>query len=149
MYRTNVYSLGALFMGTMLLLTVACTPGGSVTPTVEMLPAQLEGTEWVLVRYGPAAAPVEPLVDNPPTLSFDNGSLGGTTGCNSYGGDFRVEGDQLIVGDIFQTLIACPEPIMQQEEAYLGALRTVETFTLVDERLTLYHEGGELHFVRH
>jgi heat shock protein HslJ len=144
MYPTNIYSLfGAFFGGALLLLTAACTPGAGVAPE-----AELAGTEWVLVRYGPTAAPVEPLADNPPTLSFDDDTLGGNTGCNHYGGEYQVEGNRLVINEIFQTLIGCPEPLMEQEGAYLGALRAADTFTLTGGSLTLFYEDGELHFQR-
>jgi heat shock protein HslJ len=155
MYLKNAYSLfGTLFAGLILLLTAACAPAAGMTATPETQPTpepptQLEGTEWVLVRYGPTAAPVEPLADNAPTLSFDNGNLGGNTGCNHYGGDYRIEGDRLIIDELFQTLIGCPEPVMAQEEAYLDALRAADTFTLTGDSLTLFYEGGELFFARH
>jgi heat shock protein HslJ len=146
MYPTNNYSfLSTFFAGALLLLVAACAPGAGVTPPPE---AELEGTEWVLIRYGPPAAPVEPLPDNPPTLSFEEENLGGHTGCNHYGGEYEVEAGRITINDIFQTLIGCPEPLMAQEEAYLSALRAADSFTLTGDSLTLFYENGELHFQR-
>jgi heat shock protein HslJ len=150
----------ALFMGAILLLTAACTPAvaptptpaaemPAATPTMEPAPAvDLAGTEWVLVRYGPVDDPVESLPESPATLTFEEESLGGNTGCNHFGGEYEVNGNQIEISDIFQTLIACDGPVMEQERDYLEGLRSAEKFRLADESLTLVYPGGELHFSR-
>jgi heat shock protein HslJ len=154
--------MGVLLAAAVLLLTAACTPTAApapteptppptetpaATPTVEPAPAaDLVGTEWVLVRYGPQGNLAKPLPENLPTLSFQQDSLGGNTGCNQFGGEYEVAGNRIEISDIFQTLIACDEPIMEQERDYLEALRAAKTYTLAEENLTLVYEGGELHF---
>jgi heat shock protein HslJ len=64
-----------------------------------------------------------------------------------------VQGDQLVIGDIVSTLMACAdEPLMEQELRYLESLPTMTQYRLADDQsaLTLSNESGDtfLNFVR-
>ena len=81
----------------------------------------LDGTSWIL-----DAASTEVLAAGVPpeiqvTLRFDAGAVGGSTGCNTYGGTYTVDGDAITISDIFQTLIACEPPVGTLETAYVAA----------------------------
>jgi heat shock protein HslJ len=129
-----------------LLLMAACTPGPATgeTPIVD-----LAGTEWVLAQHGPADAPRSPITGHAPTLNFETDNLGGNASCNQYGGDYRIDGDRLIIGEIFQTVMACMDTaVMDQESAYRADLGLVHSFTRDGDHLVLFYEGGELRFNR-
>lgn len=52
----------------------------------------------------------------PLVLNFSSqGQLSISTSCNSLGGDWKIEGNKLHVGDLMSTLMACPDASMQQE----------------------------------
>ena len=81
----------------------------------------LMNTEWVLAELdrGQAVAPEQPI-----TAAFADGQVSGSAGCNSYSGSVTSEGGQtLSFGPLVSTMMACPDPIMDQELAYLGALQ--------------------------
>jgi heat shock protein HslJ len=81
----------------------------------------LMNTEWVLAELdrGQAVAPEPPI-----TAAFADGQVSGSAGCNSYSGSVSSEGGQtLSFGPLVSTMMACPDPIMDQELAYLGALQ--------------------------
>lgn len=135
---------------------IACGgPGGPVEPAADDMetPAAppeeamendvaLAGTAWELLSLHGQP----PLPDRPVTLQFDNGEAGGNSGCNSYGGDYTASPDgDLAFGDLVQTLMACMEPegIMEQEQAFMTALRQTVAFRLADGRLELLNEAGE------
>jgi heat shock protein HslJ len=42
--------------------------------------------------------------------------------------------------------MACEEPVMQQEQAYLAALSTAQSYTIEGSTLTIAHESGSLVF---
>ncbi|HWH05649.1 MAG TPA: META domain-containing protein [Gaiellaceae bacterium] len=82
------------------------------------------------------------------TLVFEDGRVGGTAACNSYGGSLRLEGDRFEVGELVQTEMACEPPVMAAESAYLGALGEVERYRLGDEELVLLGPSLRLRFER-
>ncbi len=100
----------------------------------------LAGVNWVLTSFGGNA--VLPTV--PITLTFAQEGISGSAGCNSYFGQFIYDVGTLTFGGIGSTLMACEEPIMTQEGAYLEALRGVTNYQLADGQLTLGYADGVL-----
>jgi heat shock protein HslJ len=71
-----------------------------------------------------------------------DGMLSGSAGCNTYNGTYTVDGSDMSIGPLATTRRACPEPIMQQEGAYLAALAATSQYTLTADRLTLRSADG-------
>jgi heat shock protein HslJ len=72
--------------------------------------------------------------------------ISGLAGCNSYSGNYQVDGNQLTFGEIIATEMACQEPqgIMQQEQQYLRALfEDITSYQLTDDKLLMQNEAGE------
>lgn len=114
--------------------------------------SQLENTQWQLESLGPKGAETPVVAGSTVTLSFEaGGQAGGSGGCNSYGGNYKVKGATLSFDEVVSTLMACAdETIMQQEAQYYEALRTTGEFQVSGDRLSIEYNGGEsaLHFVR-
>jgi len=64
------------------------------------------------------------------TALFDSaeGSLGGSAGCNTYFAGYEIDGDNLNLAPIGATLMACDEPRMSLETAFLEALGSVRKY---------------------
>lgn len=105
----------------------------------------LAGT-WTLVSYGAADAPIPALPAAPITLTFAPTGVTGNAGCNTFGGSFEYNASVLAFRDIASTLIACDQPVMDQEVAFMTAINTASTFQLVNGQLQLAYEGGVLTF---
>ena len=76
--------------------------------------------EWRLISYGDAGntTPAIPNVDT--SIKFDsNGQITGNVGCNSFGGNYEVNGDKITFSSIMSTLMYCEET-SSQEQAVLG-----------------------------
>ncbi|MAT99274.1 MAG: hypothetical protein CL608_19220 [Anaerolineaceae bacterium] len=116
-------------------LLSACTGSSAVSAGV------LEGQTWVLAKFNGG----EPLEGRQPTLEFEAGKVSGNTGCNHYGGSYQIEDESIRFEDLFSTEMACldPEGLMAQEQDYLGLLRAVNHFELVDDVLTLITDAGQ------
>ena len=57
-------------------------------------------------------------------LTFSDGTLGASAGCNSMSGDYKVVDGKLVVGPMATTEIGCPTNLADQDEwlaAFLGA----------------------------
>jgi len=44
------------------------------------------------------------------------------------------------------TMMACPEPIMEQEKGYLSILESAETFEIKNGKLTIFSSGNQMLF---
>jgi heat shock protein HslJ len=98
----------------------------------------LTGDEWILTTL--EGAPL--IAEAPITAAFtEEGQVAGTAGCNTYSGSYEVDGDSLSFGVMATTLMACPQPIMDQERSYLAALERTESYALADGVLMLYGSG--------
>ena len=101
----------------------------------------LVSTSWTLVAYGPS----KPLAGTTITATFQNGQVRGSTGCNDYGGPYRVRGNTLTVGALAMTEKACldPEGAMEQEGIILRLLGEARTFQLNGGKLVIVSASGE------
>ena len=102
---------------------------------------------WRLTAYGPVDSPTPAVPDAEAFLSFGvDGTLTGSTGCNQIGGDYQIEGDQIIFGQIASTLIACPDLQMAQEETMLQVLIDTASFKIEGNLLTITNNDKVLVF---
>lgn len=117
-------------------------PGGGSTGSSQPGSAgSLAGTSWTLVEFGDPVTPLRPLPDTQITLEIGDGELGGSAGCNHYGGGFVMDGDTIQLTQMFSTLMACADPAMAQEAVYMGLVQAATKFRLEEGRLIL--ESGE------
>jgi len=101
----------------------------------------LEDTTWVLESYGDKGNLKTVLEGTEITAIFDEseGRVHGSSGCNSYGGEYRVDRNNLAIPGVSFTEMAClaPEGIMEQEEQYLRVLPVVETYESKNGKLQI------------
>lgn len=109
--------------------------GGPILP-----PATLAGTSWTFVSID--GAPV--AADRPTSLQFDADRMGGSAGCNRFGGSYTVKDGLLTVGPMMATLMACPDPEMAQEAAVIDLLKVpVGVSFPADGTMVLTGKGGK------
>lgn len=101
---------------------------------------------WVLTQFGDPAAPQAPLEGTTITLQFTQAGAAGNAGCNSYSGSFSYNNNTVSFGPLVRTQVACAEDIMAQEDAYLDALQSAQSYTVTDGTLTINYDGGVLVF---
>jgi heat shock protein HslJ len=95
----------------------------------------LAGTSWKLVLINDK--PV--LGETEPTIKFSDGKISGSSGCNSFGGSYKVSGQKLTTTSIAMTLMACADPaVMEQEQEFLEHLQNAKTFKLNENQLQLF-----------
>jgi len=130
--KQSLYFLTILVLAGILLN--ACSGGAS---------ASLTGT-WKLVSYGspddliPAAADVDTSV-----VFGEDGTISGNVGCNSFGGDYKVDGDKITFGTISSTLMMCADTATgDRETAVLHTLTEPVTFVIDGNMLTITSADG-------
>jgi heat shock protein HslJ len=128
----------SLFLVLIALLTVialaACTTGSDQTTLV--------GPEWRLASTAGEAVPAEVSI----TATFGNEEVTGSSGCNSYSGPYKVDGDKIQFGPMVSTLMACDEPMMSWEGNYLKALQAAQNYTVSGNLLEITTGEGVLKF---
>lgn len=112
----------------------------------------LEGTKWRLQTMGAKGAEKTVEGTAPLLLQFEpGGKVSGSGGCNTFGGSYKVNGQNLTFSDLVSTLRACTdETIGNQESRYLKALQQATRFTLAGDSLVIEYGEGQtaLNFVR-
>ena len=132
MKKSPLIKITLLFMiGTML---AACS--GSVS-------SELAG-DWKLISYGSITNPTPAVPNAESSLTFESdGTLSGSVGCNSFSGDYKVEGNTITFRAIAATEMACAEPLMQQESAVFSIFSGSTTFKVEGNTLTITSADGK------
>jgi heat shock protein HslJ len=101
----------------------------------------LEGTTWQLTNIKGNKV----LENTFPTLKFEAGQVMGNGSCNSFSGEYKLSGDEMTIGQLISTMMACmAEGVMDQEQAYLLSLGAVTHILIMDEKLELLDKDGQV-----
>ena len=144
--------ISILYHVALALALAACGSAGGNTVQPRATPTsppvseeRLSGTRWVLVSLGEPEEETPAIKGSNVVLEFkDKGQVSGSGGCNSYGGQYQVEGNRIAFREIVSTLMACAEQaITNQETQYLQALGATSRFNLSDNRLSIYYDNDK------
>lgn len=130
------------------LLVVACG-GTSATTLPSGPPAALEPDgPWQLVEGTVGGQPLGLIEDARVTLNVDGSNVSGQAACNQYFGELAIESGRVSTAGFGQTEMACAEPVMALEAAYLSALAKIESAHMDGPVMVLTAPGVELRFER-
>lgn len=107
--------------------------------------APLQNTRWKLV--GLAGFDTLPSLRKDAWIQFtlQDNRFRGNTGCNNVNGVFSLkEGNQLTLGPLAMTRMACPEPMMKVEHGMTEALGNFNGHTIHGDTLILMKDGKML-----
>ncbi|WP_186757578.1 META domain-containing protein [Echinicola salinicaeni] len=100
----------------------------------------LTGNNWVLSSL--MGGGLDMFSGALPSLNFsENGGLTGSTGCNSFNGNFQLSGTGINLDPGAMTRKACPG---DGENQFLSALKNVSKFKVAQDKLTLLDGAQEL-----
>jgi heat shock protein HslJ len=128
-----------LAIGTLALFLAAC----SLLPGAEN--AALNA-EWQLQAGTNKGAAIPIVAASRITLKIHGADVGGSAACNIYGGTIQVNGTTIKISALSMTEMACQEPVMASEAAYLAALPRVTTAARAGNSLVLSGPRVELRF---
>jgi heat shock protein HslJ len=101
----------------------------------------LAGTSWEAGNFNNGKqAVVGVITDTTLTADFGkDGILSGKSGCNTYTGNYKTNGNQITIGPLASTMMACDQPtgVMEQEAQYLAALQSAATYQIEGNVLEL------------
>ena len=101
----------------------------------------LEDKTWALESYGEQDSLQAVLKGTEITALFDSakGRVHGSAGCNSYSGNYQAGKSKLSIPMVASTEMYClePEGVMEQEQRYLRALQSAESYEVGDGKLRI------------
>lgn len=119
----------------------AAAADGAPDGTVSV--AMLEGPEWQLTSYLNADGETVMAVEgSQATATFMDGQVGGRGSCNTYGGQYALDGEALTISETFSTMMACEESLMAQEQAFLTNLSAAASYRIDGTMLDIIDAGG-------
>ncbi len=128
-----VLTQGAPARVTILVQAIATTPPVSPSPS-----AKLEETYWKLTYLdGQTSLVPSPRQEPKMTLHKMGRKMTGSSGCNALFASYTLSGNMLKFTGIGGTMMACPEPLMRQEQTFTGALKATTTYRITGEVLDL------------
>lgn len=144
-------AIGRLGLASVTLLLVACSqvPGASPTPSRSPSPAPsptpnpvpavgLTGRTFLSTGVTVDGAPFALVAGTRIRLTFsDANNLGGSAGCNIFGGTYVLDGNRIVWTGGGMTEMACDEPRMSQDDWLIAFLSSSPTFVLNGNDLTL------------
>jgi heat shock protein HslJ/uncharacterized protein YraI len=102
--------------------------------------SSLPNTSWVVVALNAGVAPVP---GSTLTAAFSSdGQVSGSGGCNSFSGPYQAGSNDITIGPLATTLIACEEALSTQEQVYLGALQGARAYSISGSQLVLFGADG-------
>jgi heat shock protein HslJ len=116
--------------------------GGDPQPMVQQ--AALAGTNWRVVAINGRATPSNGNY----TMNFEANRVGARFGCNSMGGSFVQRGDELDVGQLVSTRMACMGPAMEFENQGSASLARPMDIDWNGNVLTLSNAAGRIDLSR-
>ncbi len=100
----------------------------------------LAGSEWRPNQIGSNTVP-------PHTEQFilfkGDGKLAGHGGCNRFFGQYKISGNEIKMGPVGSTRMACAKPVMDLEIVFFTILETAKTFRRDKASLVLFGAGGK------
>ena len=124
-------------------LLISLAAGASAqSPAASPTAPTLTGTEWNLVSTSSAGTQTPVPAGITATLQIDGTLAAGTSGCNRYMAQVTSMDPGLVFSDAASTMMACPDPQMSFETAYLAALKTVTDYAIADQTLSLLDASG-------
>jgi heat shock protein HslJ len=131
------------------LLVLAACGGASATDTPTEPPAALDSSgEWQLIKGTVDGQALMLPPDAPVTLVVEGSGVSGRSGCNQYFGEFTIVDGTVHLGGLGGTEMACEEPLMTLEAAYLSGLAKVNSARMDGDTLVLTGPAVEFRFDR-
>lgn len=94
----------------------------------------LAGSSWEATAFNNGSQAVIGVLEATTlTLDFDkDGNLSGNAGCNNFTGTYQLDGDQITIGPLANTMMMCEDPqgVMDQEAQFLAALQSAGTYLI-------------------
>lgn len=101
-------------------------------------PLQLGDNPWQATAIAYAEGDPVPVIDGTtPHIRFEDDRVSGDGSCNSFFGPFEASGTAIRLGEMVTTLMACLDAVMDQEQAFLEALESADSYSIAGSTLEM------------
>jgi heat shock protein HslJ len=105
--------------------------------------AAFEGVPLVLSASSPGfVAHAFGWEEAPPSATFEDGTVSGSTGCNAFTATYTARGESLDLGEVVSTRVACVAPRDETERTFVAALELVAAWRMDESALALLDANG-------
>ena len=107
----------------------------------------LAGTQWQLISYASSQGSTTVIENTIVSAAFlEDYEIAGIGGCNTYSGQYIVDGAALQIYNLTSGRVNCPQPVglMEQEATYFALLETVATYQISGTQLLLSNATGQV-----
>lgn len=105
---------------------------------------QLAGTSWKVTGFNNnRQAVIGPLAHTELTLTFDDTTVTGNAGCNTFRAPYSTQQGSITIGSPATTRRACEEDVMIQEQMFLAAVESSVTWRIDGNVLDVHRADGE------
>jgi heat shock protein HslJ len=125
-------------------LTMYNSAGTKILIYKKHVPVPLTGT-WNLFNYNNGKGAIQSVIIGSTTNAVfgSNGKLSGTGGCNQYSAEYTTTASNgITITQPTSTMMACAEPVNQQETQYFSLLPTAAKYEISGDQLTLFNSAG-------
>jgi heat shock protein HslJ len=123
---------------------IATTASGDTLRFQKEPTPQLAGVKWKVTNFNNGRHAVVGVLGEPDiTMSFKDGQVSGSAGCNQFHGKYSTDGNKLTLGPLATTRRACEEALMTQEREFLAALASAVTWSIDGNVLDMHRADGE------
>ena len=110
----------------------------TVQRTAEQQASSLAGTRWELVQIDDQLIELDPNQRRPfILLATENNAVSGNAGCNSFAGTYAQEDDELTLGPLAITAMACIDS-METEQMFTERLAKMNRYEIIGSELRFY-----------
>lgn len=103
----------------------------------------IEGPTWRLTRLGGKEGEALRGTSRAPTVRFASGQVEGFSGCNNFGGGYKLEPGRVVIDSLRSTMMACVGDSMEIEAAFTHALTGTLAYKVDAGTLTLTPGSGD------
>jgi heat shock protein HslJ len=107
----------------------------------------LAGTHWQLVSYDSGQGSMLVIENSIISATFlEDYEIAGLGGCNTFSGQYLVDGASLQIYNLSSGRVNCPQPdgLMEQEATYFALLGTVVNYQFSGTQLVLSNTAGQV-----
>jgi heat shock protein HslJ len=125
-------------------LTMYNSAGTKILIYKKHVPVPLTGT-WNLFNYNNGKGAIQSVMIGSTTNAVfgSNWKLSGTGGCNQYSAEFTTTASNgITITPPTSTMMACAEPVNQQETQYFSLLPTAAKYEISGDQLTMFNSAG-------
>lgn len=108
-------------------------------------PLKLGDNPWQVTAIADEGGELASVIEETsPDIHFEDGQVSGDGSCNRFFGPYETSGGgDLGFGELASTMMACLEAVMDQEQAFLLALDSVDAYSIAGTSLEM-RSGGEV-----